>query len=197
MSSYPALSTRTPLTGGVRLCHPLQLQGTTTMDSPALQVMTDLTRVAAAVGTPDMSVGEANLYMMHRGVRMLLVLDDREQLVGIITSTDILSEKPVALAGERGVRHSDILVADVMTPASRLDAFDLQMVEGGCVGNVVASLQQSRRHHALVTQRSSSGGGLEIRGIFSLSQIARQLGTPLQLTQVAGSLAEMAAALTH
>jgi CBS-domain-containing membrane protein len=191
MSSYPALSTRKPLTGGVRLCRPVQQQATT-LDSPAMQVMTDLTRVAAAVGKPDMSVGEANLYMIHRGVRMLLVLDEQELLVGIVTSTDILGEKPVALASERGVRHSEILVADVMTPASRLDAFDLHTVEGACVGNVVASLQQSRRHHALVMQRST-GGGFEIRGIFSLSQIARQMGTPLQLTQVAGSFAEMAA----
>jgi CBS domain-containing protein len=162
------------------------------MDSPAMQVMTDLTRTAAAVGKPEMSVDEANLYMVLRGVRMLLVLDEQDFLAGIVTSTDILGERPVALAGERGVRHSDILVADVMTPASRLDAFDLETVEDACVGHVVASLQQSRRHHALVTQRNI-GGGLEIRGIFSLSQIARQLGKPLQLTQAAGSFAEMAA----
>lgn len=196
MNSYPALSPRAPLPGSVGLCRPLQHQETTTLDSPALEVMTDLTRVAAAAGRPDMSVGEANLYMMQRGVRMLLVLDQRELLAGIVTSTDILGEKPVALAGARGGRHSDILVADVMTPASRLDAFDLAAVEAACVGNVVASLQQTRRHHALVTQRNM-GGGVEVRGIFSLSQIARQLGTPLQLTQAASSLAEMAANLTH
>jgi CBS domain-containing protein len=197
MKSYPALATRTPLTGGVRLCGPVQDQPATTLDSPAILVMTDLTRVTAAVALPGMTVDDANLYMIGRGVRMLMVLDEQELLIGIITATDVLGEKPVTLARERGVRHSEILVADVMTPANRLDAFDLQTVQGACVGNVVASLQRARRHHALVTQRNSGGGGVEVCGIFSLSQIARQLGTPLQSPEGADTFAEIGAALAR
>lgn len=196
MNSYPALSVRTHLSGGVRLCRPTQDQPVTTMDSPAVLVMTDLTRVAAAVASPGTTVDEANRYMMRRGVRMLLVLDDEELLIGIVTATDILGEKPVTLTRERGVRHSEILVGDVMTPASRLDAFDLHVVQGACVGHVVASLQLARRHHALVTQPEADGG-IEVRGIFSLSQIARQLGTPLELPEAADSFAEIEAALLH
>ena len=195
MSSYPALAIRTHLSGGVRLCRPTQDQAATTLESPALLVMTDLTRVAAAVASPATTVHEANRYMMRRGVRMLLVLDEQDLLSGIVTATDILGETPVTLARERGVRHSDILVADVMTPASRLDAFDLRTVQGACVGHVVASLQRSRRHHALVVQDGE--GGIEVRGVFSLSQIARQLGTPLQLPEVADNFAEIEAALVR
>ena len=193
MSSYPALAIRSHLNGGVRLCRPTQDQPATTVESPAMLVMTDLTRVAAAVASPATTVDEANRYMMRRGVRMLLVLDDRELLTGIVTATDILGEKPVTLARERGVRHSDILVADVMTPASRLDAFAIRAVMAASVGHVVASLQRSRRHHALVVQDSDEG--LEVRGVFSLSQIARQLGTPLQLPEAADNFAEIEAAL--
>jgi CBS domain-containing protein len=194
--NYPALAIRTHLNGGVRLCRPMQDQPMTTLDSPAMLVMTDLTRVAAAVASPGTTVDEANRYMMRRGVRMLLVVDEHELLIGIVTATDILGEKPVTLARERGVRHSDILVADVMTPANRLDAFDLHTVQGAYVRHVVASLQQTRRHHALVTQQDAAGG-IEVRGIFSLSQIARQLGTPLQLPEVADSFAEIEAALVR
>lgn len=196
MSSYPALAIRTHLSGGVRLCRPTQDQPATTLESPAILVMTDLTRVAAVVASPATTVDEANRYMMRRGVRMLLVLDDQELLTGIVTATDILGEKPVTVARERGVRHSDILVADVMTPASRLDAVDLRTVQGACVGHVVASLQRSRRHHALVIQQDADGG-IEVRGVFSLSQIARQLGTPLQLPEAADNFAEIEAALAR
>jgi hypothetical protein len=94
------------------------------------------------------------------------------------------------------VRHSDILVADVMTPASRLDAFDLRTIEHACVGHVVASLQRSRRHHALVIQQDGRGS-TEVRGVFSLSQIARQLGTPLRLPEIADNFAEIEAALAR
>ena len=195
-SSYSPLPVRAPLSGGVRLCHPQQDQPLTTLDSPAILVMTDLTRVTAAVASPGMSIDAANHYMIRRGVRMLMVLDDAQLLAGIVTATDIMGENPVTLARERGVRHSEILIADVMTPAARLDAFDLETVQGACVGNVVASLQRTRRHHALVTQRNI-GGGIEVRGIFSLSQIARQLGTPLQLPEAADSFAAIEAALVR
>lgn len=193
--NYPALASRT-VHVPVRLCRMMQDQPVTTLESPALQVMTDLTRVAAAVTSTTATVDEANRYMVRRGVRMLLVLEDDEQLSGIVTSTDILGERPITLARERGVRHSQILIGDVMTPAHRLEAFDLRAVEHSLVGHVVASLQRKRRHHALVTQPDGNGG-LEVRGIFSLSQIARQLGTPLELPTAASSFAEVEAALAH
>ncbi|HXD40393.1 MAG TPA: CBS domain-containing protein [Ramlibacter sp.] len=196
MSTYPPLALRTAVSGGVRLCRPQQDQPAITLDSPALLVMTDLTRVSAAVALPGMTVHEANRYMIQRGVRMLLVLDEQELLIGLITATDILGEKPVTLARERGVRYSDVLAMDVMTPANRLDAFEFQTVAGACVGQVVESLQRTRRHHALVTQPSAEGG-TEVRGLFSLSQIARQLGTPLNLPEAANSFAEIGAALAH
>jgi CBS-domain-containing membrane protein len=196
MSTYPALASRTVLRSPVRLCAPTPDYPRTSFESPAIAVMTDLTRVAAAVAAPATTVAEANRHMIRRGVRMLLVLDEQQQLVGIVTATDILGEAPVALAGERGVRHADILVSDVMTPADRLEAFDLHTVQHALIGHVVASLQKKRRHHALVTQQAVDGS-LEVRGIFSLSQIARQLGMPLELTQAADSFAEIEAALAH
>ena len=113
---------------------------------------------------------------------------------GLITATDILGEKPMNVVRERRIRHSEILVADVMTAVERLDAFDWKSVQSARVGNVVAQLQQAKRQHALVTQTSESGQTL-VRGIFSLSQIARQLGIPLQLPEAANSFAEIEAAL--
>lgn len=196
MNSHPALASRTVLRGPVRVCRLQQDQPVTTMDSPALDVMTDLTRIAAAVVSPATSVDDADRFMMQRGVRMLLVLDEDEMLAGIVTATDIMGEAPVTLAQQRGVRHSEILVGDVMTPAQRLDAFELDQVRGARVGNVVAGLRQHRRHHALVTQ-ADGRGGLEVRGIFSLSQIARQLGVALALPDAADSFAEIEAALAH
>jgi CBS domain-containing protein len=196
MSNYPALASRTALKGPVSLCRLTQDQPVTTLESPAVSVMTDLTRVAAAVVSPGTTVEEANRYMMRRGVRMLLVLDEQELLAGLVTSTDILGETPVRLARERGVRHSDIVVADVMTPADRLDAFDMQTIRHAMVGHVVSSLQRKRRQHALVTQQGNNGA-LVVRGMVSLSQIARQLGTPLELSDAAASFAEIEAALAH
>ena len=183
-----------PAIGGVRICRPEQGQPHVSQDSSALLVMTDLKRVSAAVVSPDEGMDTAHAFMQQRGVRMLLVVDAQGQLAGLVTATDFLGEKPVELVHDRRMKHSEITVADLMTPADRLDAFDMQTIRGARVGQVVASLQQARRHHALVVQRAPDGSR-EVRGIFSLSQIARQLGEPLALPEQAGSFAEIEAAL--
>ena len=193
MDTYPPLDSRGSLIAA-RICRPGVSHTQATLDSPALEVMTDLTQVAAAVIDPQATMDAAHLYMMQRGVRLLLALDGDNMLAGLITTTDILGEKPVRLAREQGMKHSDILVADLMTPASRLEAFELARVASARVGHVVSGLQAARRNHALVVQHNAQGQ-TEIRGIFSLSQIARQLGIPLQLPEAAGSFAEIEAAL--
>ena len=183
-----------PRIGAIRVCRPEQGQPGVSLDSPALLVMTDLKRLAVAVISPQDTMDNAHGFMVQRGVRMLLALDERQNLAGIVTTNDILGEKPVAVAHERRIRHDEILVADIMTPAERLDAFDMHAVQSARVGQVVAGLQQARRHHALVVQMAADGQR-EVRGIFSLSQIARQLGMPLQLPVEAASFAEIEAAL--
>ena len=192
--AYSALPVR-PAIGRTRICGREQSRPDVELDSPALQVMTDLTKVPAAVVPPHETMQAAHDFMMQRGVRMLLVVDGDGHLAGLITATDILGEKPVELVHDRRMRHADITVADIMTPASELEAFDMHDVVAARVGQVVESLQQARRHHALVVQATIDGAG-EVRGLFSLSQIARQLGTPLQLPQQAKSFAELEQALT-
>ena len=51
-----------------------------TQHSPAIEVMTDLTRVPAATILADTSLTDANRAMMLRGVRLLLVTDSRHQI---------------------------------------------------------------------------------------------------------------------
>ncbi|WP_298926535.1 CBS domain-containing protein [uncultured Ramlibacter sp.] len=193
MNGYTALATR-PFLGMARLCMPDASAAQVTMDSPATVVMTDLTQVAAVVTQPQAGMEAAHETMVQRGVRMLLVLDAQGRVAGLLSASDILGEKPMHLVHERRIRHADILVADVMTAAARLDAFEFKSVQAARVGNVVARLVEAGRQHALVTQPDAAGQSL-VRGIFSLSQIARQLGLPLQLPEAASSFAEIEAAL--
>jgi CBS-domain-containing membrane protein len=195
MDHFSALPTQS-FSGAARLCEPDPTALQQTLESPAISVMTDLTQVTAVVIEPQASMEAAHAMMQQRGVRMLLALDANGTLAGLITANDILGEKPMHLVHERRIRHSEILVADVMTPTARLDAFDWKAVQSAQVGNVVARLQLARRQHALVTQTAGNGSGqVLVRGIFSLSQIARQLGIALQLPEGANSFAEIEQAL--
>ena len=166
-----------------------------TLDSPALDVMTDLAKVAAVTIEPSASVQAANDYMIARAVRSLFVTSAEDRVLGLVTTTDILGEKPVRISHARGVRRDELVVSDVMTPIDSVVAMRIEDVRAAKVGHIVASLKQAGRHHELVAE-TRPGGGLQIRGIFSASQVARQLGVPLQIAELARTFAEIEEALT-
>jgi hypothetical protein len=166
------------------------------IDSPATEVMTDLRRVNAVTIDPDKSIVEANQAMIAHRVRALFVVVDARQVAGIITSTDILGERPIQFAQERGFRHDEIVVRDIMTPADRLEILDFRDVQGARVGDVVATLRIAGRQHALVVETDEGDRQQTVRGIFSLTQIARQLGiSPQQVHDIARTFAEIEAVI--
>ena len=174
-------------------------------ESPAVQVMTDLTRVAPATIRPQAPLSGANQFMITRGVRLLLVTDDQENVLGLITATDILSEKPMRAAIERGVRRDELTVADVMTPAELIEVIAYAEVEGARVGHVLETLRRAGRQHALAVDYDEIPSGRPlmpatrrtmVRGIFSISQIARQLGVAVPAAgEIARTFSEIESAI--
>jgi len=188
----------TPLTSpllppGAHLPAPGQYAGRSGLDSPAVELMTDFTVVPAATIEPNATVDEANQSMIRRAVRSLLVTDRERRVIGIITANDLLGERPVTVALERKIAHTEVLVRDVMTPAERLQALRLDDVESAKVGHIVATLARSGRQHTLVVQSGPEGN--LVRGIFSLTHIAAALGIALEAPEIATTFADVEAAL--
>lgn len=189
MREYSPL-TLSRLQPGSRVAGPMP-PGRVTLDDPAFSVMTDLREVSAATTRPEDTVDTAHAIMIRRGVRLLFVLGDDMSVAGVITATDILGEKPVRFMQERAVSHAEILVEDIMTPAHMLEALSVQDAAQMLVGHIVATMKAVGRKHLMV----SEDGGRRIRGLFSASQIARQLGIEVQTFEVASSFADVEAAL--
>ena len=184
------------LKAGSGFVQPVQrLPERVTLDSPALEVMTDLRLVSAVIIRPTDSVDEAHARMKQRGVRLLLVVDSERSVVGLITATDILGEKPMQVIQSRGVRHSELLTQDIMVPQSRLEVIQFEHVRSARVGEIVATLMRSGRQHAAVVEDVPDGHAL--RGLFSATQIARQLGRVIQPTEIARTFAEIEASLAR
>ena len=176
-----------------------------TAESRALEVMTDLLRSSPATIRPQAPIEGANQYMISRGVRLLLVVDERDSVLGVLTATDILGEKALRAALDLGVRRGELTVGDLMTPARQIEVLALADVEGARVGHVLETLRRGGRQHALVVDVDllPAAGLIDpplrrvmVRGIFSLSQLARQIGVPLQGGgEVARTFSEIEAAL--
>ena len=172
---------------------PVARPGTVTLDTPASEVMTDFARTPAATIEPEASADFATDFMRRRGVRALIVTDAEGEVAGILTATDLLGEKPIKYALDYGVKHSEVRVSDVMTPRSRLELLVFEEVSQARVGHIVATLRKAGRQHFLVGEHDAAGE--RVRGIFSLSQIARRLGIDLQPNTFAHTFSEIEAAL--
>lgn len=166
------------------------------IESSALEVMTDLTRVTAVIILAGDSVDEAHHRMIQRGVRLLLVVDQDRRVHGVITANDVLGEKPVKVAVQRGVPRSEVLVRDIMTPRDALQVLEFADVGAASVGHVVATLKAAGRQHTLVVDRDDRGRQ-RVRGIFSATQIARQLGVAITTDATVRTFAEIEAALAR
>ncbi|QID19147.1 CBS domain-containing protein [Nitrogeniibacter mangrovi] len=163
--------------------------------SAAVEVMTDLHRVPAATIPPTMPLDKVRQAMVLRGVRMLLVVDEQRAVKGLVTTHDLLGERPVAVSQARGLKPAELTVADIMIPVESIEAFTLRDVLKASVGDVIHALRHIGRQHALVIERDEPGTAPAVRGIFSASQIARQMGIPPFVGDVAKTFAEIEAVI--
>lgn len=193
--SFAALASY-PFKAGVGISRPTQvLAHSVTLDDQAINVMTDLRSVSVVNVRAKTALEKANDKMIRYGVRMLLVMDDADKVTGLLTATDVLGEKPVRFLQQMGGTHADILVRDVMTTQQELEVSKLEDVLKAKVGDILATLKASGRQHAMVVEENADGSQT-VRGLFSVTQIARQLGVKVKTAEVAKVFAEIEAAVS-
>lgn len=164
-------------------------------NSPAILVMTDLRQQIAITVEPNVSIDWALQRMKTVGVRLLFVVNGHKKILGLITSTDILGEKPLQFHQELHLRYEEIMVRDIMTPQNALEVLRMDDVLRSSVGDIVATLQSVGRRHALVVDEDVRTSQPSIRGIFSATQIGKQLGMTIETEEVANTFAEVGMAL--
>lgn len=166
------------------------------INSPALEVMTDLRRVYAVTVGASERISQATQIMIARRIRLLLVANIHGRIDGLISARDTMGEKPVKLLQERrGTKYEDLTVGDLMVPRHEIDVLDIESVLRAEVGSILATLKERGRQHALVLEADPLRGVDVVRGIFSATQIARQLGVAIPIFEVAQTFAEIASAL--
>lgn len=191
MTEFRALPLH-PLPGFVSYFEPSQeLPAKVIEHSPAVLVMTDLRQQQAVTVEANVSIDHALQRMKTVGVRLLFVVNSDMDVIGLITSTDILGEKPLVFHRELYLRYEEIMVRDIMTPCDELEVLHMEDVLRAVVGDIVATLQNVGRRHALVLDNDKRAARPAIRGIFSATQISKQLGRVIETSAIAGTFAEV------
>ena len=164
-----------------------------TENDPAISVMTDLKKVTPFTIESSAPIEAINNKMIACGVRLLFVNDPQGNLAGLITTTDIQGEKPLLYVTNNGGSRDDISANDLMTPLGKLEGIPLEEVKKAHVSDICKALKECRRKHMLVIE--SRAEGKFIRGIFSATQLSRQLGTNISPSYRAESFAQLNRAL--
>lgn len=141
----------------------------------AASVMTDFTLDTPVTVAADRFIDDALCDMVAAGVRALLVMR-REVVVGLITSYDIQSERPLQFLNASGLTHQrDIEVGHIMVPWDAVPTIDVPWVSSASVADVVARFRRKRDSHFVVVEYTEQSGAF-VRGMFSRAEIERQLG---------------------
>ncbi len=143
---------------------------------PATRVMTDFTLQTPVLVAAERSIDDALRDMMVAGVRALLVTRG-EKVIGLVTSYDIQGERPLQFLNNSGfTRHDEIQVGHIMTPWERVPTLEWETVRAARVQDLAARFRAHRvTTHIVVLERAEQGGAI-VRGLFSRTQLERQLG---------------------
>jgi CBS-domain-containing membrane protein len=163
----------------------------------AMEVMTDLRFVPAATIQSEVDIETATQKMIARSVRLLLVVDSADDVIGILTARDLMGKRPLEVMDSLQVGASEVKVLQVMTAAADIEVIPLNDILHARVGDIVETLKNSGRQHAMVVEEDVFSGKAMIRGIFSASQIARQLGIGVPVNDLSQTFSEIERAIAE
>ena len=183
------------LAAGTSYVRPPELPAIIHLDDPAVDVMTDFNQIHPVTIKPDIPIDDALERMKSAGVRLLLVCNDAEEIIGLITSHDIQGENPIAIVQDQRIPRSQIPVEMVMRAQPAIDVLELAQVCKLNVGHIVETLNKLERQHILVVEIDENSAQQRVCGLFSMSQIKKQLGVGRQVAE--GSHSPTVAELVH
>lgn len=186
-SSIPSI----PLVADITFSHPPSLPEIAHLEDAASTVMTDFHQCRALTIKPDSPLSAAAMEMKASNVHMLLVTNKENKIIGLITTEDLMGEKPLRVVMARKIKRSEVNVRMVMVEREKIVSFEINDLKHAKVGNIVETLHELKQHYALVVETNEENEQ-EVRGIFSLWDLSRRVGKDLTYdVSEAHSLAEL------
>ncbi len=149
---------------------------TVSLHSPAISVFTDFKHHQPHVIDEHAPATKLTRIMLQAHVTMMLVVNHAGKFIGIVSRDDVTDQK-IMQKVSAGLARDSLKVSDFMREKTSLMAFDFDELTRATVGDVVETLKDSQRHHCIVLDRKQH----EVRGIISVSDIARQLQVPVDI----------------
>ena len=159
-----------------RLAWPV-IESKVTLTSSAMTVFTDFKQHMPLVIDESALATRVENIMRQSHVQMMLVVNGNNAFTGIVTSQNVSEQQIVKQVAELQIPRDSLVVRDFMQNKTSLLSFDHTELAKSSVGDVIETLKDYGQHHCLVLDR----GTHEVRGVISVSDIARKLKAPLDV----------------
>lgn len=144
----------------------------------ATRVMTDFAATPAFTVSADCGIDDALDEMFRRGVRALIVLDEDDAVVGLVTSYDIQGERvQQRLDGRPNRRREELQVREILTPCEKWTTIDWREAQSARIDDVLEIFRSTDSPYLIVLEASNETlpAGV-LRGMISRTRLERQLG---------------------
>lgn len=165
-----------PLSAHSGYTHPHELPELVLLSSPAQDVVMDLNYMKSVPISPEALLSEALIDMKVNGEHLLLVVNDADEVIGMISSEDILGERTMRFINEKRIPRAEVKVRMIMTPQEEIAVFNEADLKFAKVGDIVHTLHDLKQHDGLVVRIEPESGKQTVIGVLSLSNISKQLG---------------------
>jgi CBS-domain-containing membrane protein len=137
---------------------------------PASSVMLDFTHVAEQTIAPKATLDTAIDSIQAAWHHILLVKNENNELLGLITAHSLLSSKPAELMKKNHIAREQMTVQMLMRKIDDIPLLTMEEVDMAKVGNVICTLHNAKRNHALVINSEN-----RLCGILAATHISKQL----------------------
>ncbi|MBQ4834339.1 CBS domain-containing protein [Pseudoalteromonas sp. MMG010] len=162
------------------------------LTSPSLKVVHNFTQKSPLRATENTTISQALKLVSGDKSDYVLVTNEQQNLLGLVSSADLQSAKITIIAQRLGVKNNEVSLSDVMTPITDLAGVSMQSLSYSCIGDALQTMEHQGVMFLLVTTAHN-----EICGLISAREIARKLQIPLHITPIAQTFSDVIANVEH
>lgn len=148
----------------------------TTLNTTALHFVTDFKTNSPAMLDANTCAIEAAEMMHLEHSKLKLVVDQQQEMIGLISQEQLSSQHLMKRLG-KGIQRKEVTVSDLMQPRSEIKALSYQQLQHCTIGDVLTTLQSHKEPYCLVVDTTSH----HIRGLLCASEISKRLHISLHI----------------
>ncbi len=160
------------------------------LETPALHVFTDFHTSKPYIVHLKALANDALQLMKKVEVRSLLVVNNDDEVAGLISAKRLQGIHRTQVAQKEGVHPKEVTSGMLMTKINDLPVIDYVVLKDTLVGHLARLMHDKYIDHLLV-QEHDKQGQVMIRGIISASFIAKRLGAQIGHDLGSRNLAEL------